>query len=51
MEFHILGPLEARVGDELVDLGPHKQRSLLALLLIHVDRVVPTDRVSDRAVG
>jgi len=51
MEFRILGPLEACVGDELIDLGPHKQRSLLALLLIHVDRVVPTDRILDALWG
>jgi len=51
MEFRILGPLEARIGDELIDLGPHKQRSLLALLLIHVDRVVPTDRILDALWG
>ena len=36
---------------ELVDLGPHKQRALLALLLIHVDRVVPTDRILDALWG
>ena len=51
MEFRILGPLEARVGDELIDLGPHKQRALLALLLIYVDRVVPTDRILDALWG
>ena len=45
MEFGILGPLEARSGGEPVDLGPYKQRALLALLLLHVDRVVPTDRI------
>ena len=51
MEFRILGPLEARAGDQTVDLGAHKQRALLALLLIHVDRVVPTDRILDALGG
>src|SRR5258708_38788589 len=51
MEFRILGPLEAWAGDQPVDLGPHKQRALLALLLIHVDRVVPTDRILDALWG
>jgi basic membrane lipoprotein Med (substrate-binding protein (PBP1-ABC) superfamily)/DNA-binding SARP family transcriptional activator len=51
MEFRILGPLEARAGDKVIDLGPHKQRALLALLLIHVDRVVPTDRILDALWG
>src|SRR5687767_6522906 len=51
MEFRILGPLEARDDDRVIDLGPHKQRALLALLLIHVDRVVPTDRILDELWG
>ena len=51
MEFRILGPLEVRAGGEPVDLGPHKQRALLALLLLHVDRVVPTDRILDELWG
>ncbi len=51
MEFRILGPLEAWADGERVDLGPHKQRALLALLLIHVDRVVPTDRILDQLWG
>ena len=51
MEFRILGPLEARSGGEPIDLGPHKQRALLALLLLHVDRVVPTDRILEELWG
>jgi basic membrane lipoprotein Med (substrate-binding protein (PBP1-ABC) superfamily)/DNA-binding SARP family transcriptional activator len=51
MEFGILGPLEAWVDGRPIDLGPHKQRALLALLLIHVDRVVPTDRILDALWG
>ena len=51
MEFRILGPLEARSGGEPIDLGPPKQRALLALLLLHVDRVVPTDRILDELWG
>jgi basic membrane lipoprotein Med (substrate-binding protein (PBP1-ABC) superfamily)/DNA-binding SARP family transcriptional activator len=51
MEFRILGPLEARSDGEPVDLGPHKQRALLALLLIHADRVVSTDRILDELWG
>ena len=45
IEFRILGPLEAWADGHRLDLGPYKQRALLALLLIHVDRVVPTDRI------
>ena len=51
MEFGILGPLEARSGGEPIDLGPYKQRALLALLLLHVDRVVPTDRILEELWG
>jgi basic membrane lipoprotein Med (substrate-binding protein (PBP1-ABC) superfamily)/DNA-binding SARP family transcriptional activator len=51
MEFGILGPLEARSDGASVDLGPHKQRALLALLLLHVDRVVPTDRILEELWG
>ena len=51
MEFRILGPLEAFADGDRIDLGPYKQRALLALLLIHVDRVVPTDRILDELWG
>ena len=46
MEFHVLGPLEvAREGGE-VDLGPAKQRALLAILL--VTRTSSFQRSADR---
>jgi basic membrane lipoprotein Med (substrate-binding protein (PBP1-ABC) superfamily)/DNA-binding SARP family transcriptional activator len=51
MEFRILGPLEAHADGHRIDLGPYKQRALLALLLMHVDRVVPTDRILDELWG
>jgi basic membrane lipoprotein Med (substrate-binding protein (PBP1-ABC) superfamily)/DNA-binding SARP family transcriptional activator len=51
MEFGILGPLEARSDGVPVDLGPHKQRALLALLLLHADRVVSTDRILEALWG
>lgn len=35
MEFRALGPLEVVHKGRPLDLGPHEQRSLLALLLIH----------------
>ena len=41
MDFRALGPLAVDRDDEEVDLGPHKQRSLFALLLIHANAVVP----------
>jgi basic membrane lipoprotein Med (substrate-binding protein (PBP1-ABC) superfamily)/DNA-binding SARP family transcriptional activator len=45
VEFGILGVLEATHGGRRLDVGPHKQRSLLALLLISANRVVSTDRI------
>src|ERR671937_319806 len=47
MEFRILGPLEAVVNGEPLDLGGPKQRVLLAMLLLRANRVVPRDRLID----
>jgi DNA-binding SARP family transcriptional activator len=47
MEFRILGPLEAWDGDRQVSLGGPKPRALLALLLLHLNEVVPADRLID----
>ena len=51
MEFRILGPLQALSDGAPVDLGPHKQRSLLALLLLSANRVVSTDRILEELWG
>ena len=51
MDFRILGPLEVVRNGESVDVGPHRQQSLLALLLLHANRVVPTDRILDELWG
>src|SRR5256886_10960788 len=47
MEFRILGPLEVTVDERALDLGGHKQRTLLALLLLEANRVVASDRLID----
>jgi DNA-binding SARP family transcriptional activator len=41
----ILGPCEMRVGDTVVPLGSHKQRALLAMLVIHRNRAVGIDEL------
>jgi DNA-binding SARP family transcriptional activator len=46
-EFRLLGPLEAVVGGKPVPLAAAKPRALLALLLLHRNRVVSTDRLID----
>src|SRR5262245_29997794 len=51
MQFRILGSLEAVADGVSVDLGAPKQRSLLAILLMHVGEIVPTDRLIDLLWG
>jgi DNA-binding SARP family transcriptional activator/tetratricopeptide (TPR) repeat protein len=47
MEFWILGPLEVVSGGQPLDPGGTKQRALLAVLLLHANSVVSTDRLID----
>jgi DNA-binding SARP family transcriptional activator len=51
LEFEILGPLEARDGDRRVVLRGAKQRLLLAVLLLHANKVVPSDRLVEAIWG
>jgi YVTN family beta-propeller protein len=51
LQFRILGPLEVLRGGAIVDLGPRKQRAVLALLLLNANRVVPTERLIDELWG
>jgi DNA-binding SARP family transcriptional activator len=45
LEFRILGSLEVRGDAGPLDLGPAKQRALLAILLLHPNEVLSTDRL------
>jgi DNA-binding SARP family transcriptional activator len=51
MEYRILGPLEVAEDDREVGLGRGRQRSLLAVLLLHANEVVPTERLVDELWG
>ena len=51
MEFGLLGTLEVRAGDGPLPLGGPKQRALLALLLLHANRVVARERLIDELWG
>jgi YVTN family beta-propeller protein len=52
MEFRMLGELEVRDGgDRRIPLGAGKQRAVLALLLLHANEVVATDRLIDELWG
>ena len=45
VEFRILGPLEVVEDGRTLRLGSRKQRALLALLVLHADKVVSRDRL------
>ena len=47
MRFAILGPLEVSASAGPIALGGHKQRALLALLLLQANTVVSRDRLMD----
>jgi DNA-binding SARP family transcriptional activator/outer membrane protein assembly factor BamB len=51
VEFRILGPLEVAVDGSTVTLGSGKQRALLGVLLLHVNKVVSTERLVDELWG
>ena len=51
MDFAILGPLEVRDGGVAVGLGGVRERSLLAVLLLNANELVPTDRLIDELWG
>lgn len=47
LEFRVLGPVEVLRGGRPVAIGGRRQRALLALLLLDVDRPVAPDRLID----
>ena len=47
IQFRVLGPVEVRRDDEVVNLGGAQQRRLLAALLTESGTVVPLDRMVD----
>lgn len=51
VKYRVLGPVEVQVDGKVLDLGPKKQRSLFALLLINHNRTVATDRILDALWG
>jgi DNA-binding SARP family transcriptional activator len=51
MEFRILGPLEVWDGAAEVPVAGNRPRALLALLLLHPNEVVPSDRLIDELWG
>ncbi len=51
MEFRLLGPLEVSDHGRALELGGRKRRALLALLLLHVNEVVSSDRLIEELWG
>ena len=51
LQFRLLGPLEVRREGAPVQLGGPKQRALLAILLMHANQVVSTDRLIELIWG
>jgi DNA-binding winged helix-turn-helix (wHTH) protein len=51
LRFEILGPLRAWREDTELDLGPGKQRAVLAVLLLNANRPTPTSRIIDAVWG
>ena len=51
MDFRLLGALEVSAQGAVAELGPPKQRALLAILLLHAGEIVPIDRLIDLLWG
>jgi DNA-binding SARP family transcriptional activator len=47
-DFRLLGNIEARLGDQLLTLGPPRQRSVVAALLVDANQPVTADQLLDR---
>jgi DNA-binding winged helix-turn-helix (wHTH) protein len=47
----LLGPIEARLDGRMIPLGAHKQRALLALLALHANRPVSSERIVEGLWG
>lgn len=51
MEFRLLGPLQVVVGERFIELGPNRQRLVLAVLLCHRGNRVTTTSLLDALWG
>ncbi|MFD8964384.1 BTAD domain-containing putative transcriptional regulator [Streptomyces sp. NPDC059568] len=51
IEFGVLGEIQAHSDGVAVDLGPARQRSVFAALVVDINRTVPVDVLVDRVWG
>src|SRR3954447_9556637 len=46
MDLRLLGPIELRLDGRPIELGPRKQRAILAMLALEAGRTVSADRLA-----
>ena len=51
MDFRLLGPLEAFDGPAQLQIAAGRQRAPLAILLLHANRTLPSERIVDTLWG
>src|SRR4051794_17045543 len=51
VDLRLLGPLEVRLGDGPIELGPRKQRAVLAMLALRAGRTVSVDALIEGLWG
>ncbi|HEV8622917.1 MAG TPA: BTAD domain-containing putative transcriptional regulator, partial [Acidimicrobiia bacterium] len=51
LEFRLLGTFEVASGGRVLEIGSPKQRALLAMLVLHLNRVVPVDTLVEELWG
>src|SRR5687768_5224904 len=45
LEFRLLGPFQVAAAGRVVEISSTKQRALLAVLAVHLNRLVPSERL------
>jgi DNA-binding SARP family transcriptional activator/tetratricopeptide (TPR) repeat protein len=51
VEFRLLGDIEVRAGERVIDVGHARRRGVLAVLLTDANRVVPSGQLVERVWG
>jgi DNA-binding SARP family transcriptional activator len=51
LEFRVLGPIEVVGAGGTIRLGGHRQRAVLAILLLRANQVVPVERLAEDLYG
>src|SRR3954453_15281341 len=51
MDLRLLGPIELRLDGRPIELGPRKQRAMLAMLALEAGRTVSADRLAEGLWG